>query len=561
MAEFKKIGYHDMRAEAVRGNLPRLIGRREELARLMRIISRRMMNNCIIVGPHGCGKSALLRGFAAEAARSERHRHLVIAELVSGHLHEMAETAEGDARYAEALSTLPVGIILMDDFGRTVSGDSALAARLTRLYVGFLKKPEVRMILVMEPQEHAWFVKKHPAFLQPFEILNLKNQSPAEYTGILRGILPRFNREHRLVVGTDILRSLVNYAERFPVLGQLPRSAISLLDESLAAAATMGSRDLTEEIISTVVAGKTGIPKTSLQPNQLQSLGRLGEDLNARVIGQSAAIARIASVVQRAALGMRNPNKPLGSFLVLGPSGVGKTETAKLIAEKVFGRAASFTRFDMSEFGQEHTVQRLIGAPPGYLGHESGGALTNALKNEPHSLVLLDEIEKAHPKVFDIFLQVLDDGRLTSGQNETVDARHGIFMATSNVAAEQIAEAYAAGEDIQSPDFLAERIMPALRETFRLEFINRFDAILVFNPLTVSALLKVAELEIKKIEERLARHNVRFEIDPVILERKVRALADPRFGARPIKRFIEEACESLLVKSLLGEQAKNQGAS
>ena len=205
----------------------------------------------------------------------------------------------------------------------------------------------------------------------------------------------------------------------------------------------------------------------------------------------------------------------------------------------------------MSEFKQDHTVQRLIGAPPGYIGYEEGGALTNALRQEPHSLVLLDEIEKAHPKVFDVFLQVLDDGRLTSGQNETVDARNAIIMATSNAAVAEILEAHAKGENIEDESFIRERAIPILVKTFRPEFINRFDSILLFKPLSIPSLVQVAQLEIKKIEKRLTKYMVRFEVEPRVLEDRIRRMADPRFGARPVKRFIEETCETLLVESLL----------
>jgi ATP-dependent Clp protease ATP-binding subunit ClpB len=225
-----------------------------------------------------------------------------------------------------------------------------------------------------------------------------------------------------------------------------------------------------------------------------------------------------------------------------------------LVAEHLFGRSESFTRIDMSEFQQDHTVQRLIGAPAGYLGYEEGGALTNALRREPHSLILLDEIEKAHPKVFDIFLQVLDDGRLTSGQNETVDVRNAVIMATSNAGVDRILAALEEGGDTSSDVFIQERIIPILAETFRMEFINRFDSILVFNPLTLPALMRIAELEVRKTEKRLARHKVRFDIDLKQIEERIRAIVDPRLGARPVKRFIEDTCETLLAESLLANR-------
>ena len=276
----------------------------------------------------------------------------------------------------------------------------------------------------------------------------------------------------------------------------------------------------------------------------------LEQTLGARIVDQDGAIKSISTTLQRAKLGLRSPDRPLGSFLMLGPSGVGKTETAKCVAELLFGKSDNFIRFDMSEFQQDHTVQRLIGAPAGYIGYGEGGALTNALRKEPHSLVLLDEIEKAHPKVFDIFLQVLDDGRLTSGENETVDARNAIVMATSNAAVAEILEACKDGS-IDDDTFVAEKIMPILTATFRPEFINRFDKVVIFKPLALPSLMRIAQLEIAKTERRLAKHRVRFEIKNEELQGHIERMADPRFGARPVKRFVEETCETLLMRSLL----------
>jgi len=205
----------------------------------------------------------------------------------------------------------------------------------------------------------------------------------------------------------------------------------------------------------------------------------------------------------------------------------------------------------MSEFGQEHTVQRLLGAPPGYVGYDAGGYLTNAVREEPHSLILLDEIEKAHAKAFDVFLQVLEDGRLTSGQGETVDFTQSIIAATSNAAVPEIMAGWERGEDIHSPEFLQQTIIPALSKSFRLEFLNRFDAIIVYKPLTADDLLAIASLEIAKVEARTAKYKIRFRIDPEVLKTRVSALVDPRFGARPVKRFVEETCETLVAKALL----------
>lgn len=556
MADFKKIEYYNLRAEANSGKLPELVGRAEELERLTRVAGRRINNNCIIVGAAGSGKTTLLRGFAKAASQNPANQDRQYVQFDSEHIHELGESEGNFVRYQEALATLPRSTVIIDDFGRVISGNSLLLKSFSRLYTSLLKKSEVQLILSVQPQEYAWIESEHTQFLQSFETIILKNQTLAEYTQIVSAAVPRLTQDHPVAVPATVISELVGLNEKFPKLGQLPRSGIALLDECLSAAVVAGKKELTEDIVERVVASKTGVPVAKLKHDELSALANLETDLAQRIIGQDGALKKISAAIQRAALGMRNPNKPRGSFLMLGPSGVGKTETAKLIAEKMFGHTESFIRFDMSEFAQEHTVARLIGAPAGYIGHDEGGALTNALKHQPHSLILLDEIEKAHSKVFDIFLQVLDDGRLTSGQNETVDARHAIIMMTSNIGVADILDAVEAGADINDEAFIKSKLMPALSQSFRLEFLNRFDHILAFNPLGLDALMRIAELEIKKVEARLAKHDVTFQIDPAVLRERLKTMADPRFGARPVKRFIEETCESLLVRSFFNQTPK-----
>ncbi|MDD5050683.1 MAG: AAA family ATPase [Candidatus Pacebacteria bacterium] len=549
---FKKIEYFDLRKEVRAGKLPNVIGRTEEMERLTRVVTRKISNNVLVVGSNGIGKTTLVYGWMKKMAGKKEFDSLQFVQLDAEHLYELEN--ETYAKYFEqALITLPPSVLFIDNFGRAVFGNGSLLKNIFRLYQILLKKSHVRIVLALEPNEYAWLEREHPAFVKSFETIQVKNQTSLEYAQILERALPNLNGEHILVSAT-VLKEIVGFVERFPKLGQLPRGAVSLLDESLGFAVSLGKKELSDDIIASVVAGKTGIPKAQLKPDELHVLKNLESVLSERIINQKGAIKKIAATLQRAKLGIRNPNKPLGSFLMLGPSGVGKTETAKLIAENMFGRSETFIRFDMSEFGQDHTVQRLIGAPAGYIGYENGGALTNALREEPHSLILLDEIEKAHPKVFDIFLQVLDDGRLTSGQNETVDARHSIIMATSNIAVDEILKEFEKGTDLGSEAFLKETIIPALAKTFRLEFLNRFDSILIFNPLSLKGLVEVAQLEIKKIEARLSKHRVQFDIDPKLLEARIKTMVDPRFGARPVKRFIEETCESLLARSLLNKK-------
>jgi ATP-dependent Clp protease ATP-binding subunit ClpA len=559
MNKTKKIAYHDLREEAQRERLPALVGRRDEIARLDRLLGQRINNNALVVGPSGIGKTALIYGWVRHLSGHPRYDRYALLQLDTEHLYELGSDAALEERYAEAFAHMPACVLFIDDFGRELGKNAALAQHIHRVYKHLLMRPDVHVVLALDPHEHAWLLREYPAFTHLFETLVLKNQTTSEYARILAKKVPLLNSRHRVIVPDDSLLEIVALAERFPSLGQLPRSAIHLLDESVSSCATQEQKILTSEAIIQLVEAKTGVPGARMKQGELQGIKDLADTLNKHIVDQREAIAKIAATLQRAKLGLRNPHRPLGSFLLLGPSGVGKTETAKCVAEIMFGRAESFTRIDMSEFQQEHTVQRLIGAPPGYVGYEEGGALTNALRKEPHSLILLDEIEKAHPKVFDVFLQVLDDGRLTSGQSETIDARHAIFMATSNAAVQEILEAHAQKRHIDDESFVAETVLPILAKTFRLEFINRFDSILVFKPLTVSSLVQVAQLEIRKIEKRLAKHHVRFDIEPHVLEERIRHIADPRFGARPVKRFIEETCETLLMQSLLKEP-RHRGA-
>ncbi|MEK9154287.1 MAG: AAA family ATPase [Patescibacteria group bacterium] len=551
----KKIEYYNLREETLARRLPAFIGRTQEMERLNRIVDRRVNNNVLIIGPDGIGKTTLVYGWVRHLQQYASYESCAFLQLDIEHIYALDNDYGLEAHYSNALLSLPESVLFIDDFGREVYKNPALMQRISRLYKQLLKKQHVHVVLTLEPHEYAWLESEYPAFVHLFETIRLKNQSAAEYTRILSRAIPRLNKHHGVIVPDNALKEIIAYADRFPILGQMPQAAIQVLDEAIAHSAARASRVLEQDAIAHVVEIKTGIPKTRLTHDELDGIRTLEKRLNARVVNQRRAVKKIATTLQRAKLGLRNPSRPLGSFLLLGPSGVGKTETAKCVAELMFDSAESFIRFDMSEFQQDHTVQRLIGAPAGYVGYEEGGALTNALRKEPYSIILLDEIEKAHPKVFDVFLQVLDDGRISSGQNETVDARNAIIMATSNVAVSEILEACRTHPTMDEQILIREKVLPVLTKTFRLEFINRFDAIILYQPLTIQGLVQIALLEIRKVEQRLKQHKVRFEIEPVVLEQQIRRIADPRFGARPIKRFVEETCETLLMQSLLGANA------
>lgn len=548
----RTIPYYNLREEITLKRLPAIVGREAQVRRLDRLIGRRLGNNALIVGPAGCGKTALAWGWMRHLSVQRRCDAYALLQFDADHISMLGDDASLDESYGETLASVPRSVILIDDFGREISNKPALAERMQRLYKPLLARPDVHVVLTLLSHEYTWLLAEYPAFANQFEHLSLDGMTDFEYARILRKKMPALNPDRRVVVTDDVLEDAVSLARRYAgALGALPRSAINLLDESLSLCAAERGTVLSRADVALVIEAKTGVPAAGTAQAERDNVKHLGERLSERVIGQNGPINTIVTTLQRAKLGLRDPNRPLGSFLMLGPSGVGKTESAKALAEIVLGRSECFTRIDMSEFQQEHMVQRLIGAPPGYVGYEEGGALTNALKREPHSLILLDEIEKAHPKVFDIFLQVLDDGRLTSGQGETIDAKDAIIMATSNAAVAEILDAHDRGVDIAGGSFVRDALLPILAKTFRLEFLNRFDAIVVFAPLSEEGLLKIALLEVQKIEKRLVRHRIRFDIEQSALAEEIRRLNDPRFGARPVKRFIEETCETLAAQSLL----------
>lgn len=546
MSQFPKLKYYDLSLEAQKGRIVPLIGRVDEVERITRVLQRRLHSNCLIVGPSGSGKTSLVHGWAA-AAHEGLGRPIVQIEAAS--FHVLGSHNPMLSRFQEALESMPPCVLVIDNWGALVCNQPDIVNYFLQLLPPLVASARVRLVLVMETKEYKWLESEQPNFLTWFETITLKPQAEGEQAQIAAQTVRRL-RAQDLILPSEVVNLAVHLGERFASLGPMPGAAVRLLDESLALSEQHG-RTITEEEVYQVMADKTGVPMQRLRASDKDMLKNLETELNARIVGQSAALRRLSAAITRAKLGLKNPNKPLGSFLLLGPSGVGKTETAKFVAEKIFGTKNSFVRIDMSEFGEAHTVARLIGAPAGYVGFDAGGGLTNAVKQEPYSLVLLDEIEKAHPKIFDVFLQVLDDGRATSGQGETIDFTHTIIMATSNLAVPEIIEAHQHGDDIHSERFYQEKLMPALAKAFRLEFINRFDAVLVFKPLDPSDLLAIAQLTIKKVEARAAQHNIKFKIDPNVLVQKIQNLADPRFGARPVVRFVESVCEDLISRKLL----------
>jgi len=309
--------------------------------------------------------------------------------------------------------------------------------------------------------------------------------------------------------------------------------------------AAMVKEEVTADDIAAVVASWTGIPAGRLLEGETQKLLRMEEELGRRVVGQAEAVREVSDAVRRARAGIADPNRPTGSFLFLGPTGVGKTELAKALAEFLFDDERAMVRIDMSEYAEKHSVARLVGAPPGYVGYEEGGQLTEAVRRRPYSVVLLDEVEKAHPEVFDILLQVLDDGRLTDGQGRTVDFRNVILILTSNSGSQYLI-------DVTTPyDVRREQVLSVVRQQFRPEFLNRLDAMVMFEPLDRDQLAKVAHIQIEQLQRRLDDRRITITVSDEAMQWLVNKGFDPVYGARPLRRLVQTAIGDKLAKGIL----------
>ena len=337
------------------------------------------------------------------------------------------------------------------------------------------------------------------------------------------------------------------------------RDELNKLSEEWKNQTTTETKVVTEEEIANIVSNWTGVPVTKLREEDTQRLLHMEEILHQRVIGQDEAVKAVSRAVRRAHSGLKNPKRPIGSFLFLGPTGVGKTELARALAEVLFDNEDAIVRIDMSEYMEKHAVSRLVGAPPGYVGHDEGGQLTEAVRRKPYSIVLLDEIEKAHPDVFNILLQVLDDGRLTDSQGRTVDFKNTVIIMTSNIGASNIKTAGTMGfsadtskeEEKAAYDKMKARVLDALKATFRPEFLNRVDETIVFHALEKAHILSIVDLMMRDLHKRLQEQDIAMEVTPEAKEKLVEEGYDPAYGARPLRRTIQRLVEDPLAEDLL----------
>ncbi len=619
----------DLTELARQGKLDPVIGRDEEIKRVMQILTRRTKNNPVVVGEAGVGKTAIAEGVAQkiaaddvpESLRNRRVMALDMGALVAGskfrgEFEERLKAVMDEVREAQG------EVILFIDEIHTVVGAGAAEGSVdaSNMLKPALAHGELQCIGATTLDEYRKFIEKDKALerrLQPVYI----NEPDAKATlAILKGLRPRYEAHHKIKISDQALDAAVNLSQRYISDRHLPDKAIDLIDEaasklrletesappevkslekrlkqltneeeaasqrqeyekaaqlkverlqleeeySQAKSQWLKHQKIEEEVgkedIALLVASWTGIPVSQMLEGEAEKLVHMEERIHERLINQEEAVMAISEAIRRSRAGLKDPKRPIGSFMFLGPTGVGKTELAKTLAWFLFGDENTMVRLDMSEYQEKHTVSRLIGAPPGYVGYDEGGQLTELVRRRPYRVILLDEIEKAHPEVFNSLLQVLDDGRLTDGHGRTVDFKNTVVIMTSNAGVELIKRQSTIGFAVpkdkvkaarSSYEQMQEKVMTEVKKTFRPEFLNRIDEIIVFHELSEEQLRSIVDLMAKDLQNRLADRKLAIKISDKAKSWLAEVGYDPVYGARPLRRAIEQHVENPLSSKLL----------
>jgi ATP-dependent Clp protease ATP-binding subunit ClpC len=591
----------DLTEDASNDRLDPLIGRDGEIERVVQILCRRTKNNPVLIGEPGVGKTAIVEGLAQRIVRGEVPSFLENKRILSLDISLIVAGTKYRGQFEERLKQImrelidnPQYIVFIDELHTLVGAGSAEGSLdAANILKPALSRGEIQCIGATTPAEFRKSIEKDRSLERRFQAVKVPPPTEEEAIEILKGVRERYESFHQVRYTDDALEAAVRQSTRYIPDRFLPDKAIDVIDEAgarvkLRVRAEQGNLDdlsasLTEweratygraqapivddeedqivmgEVnrtdIEEVIARWTGIPIVSLKEEESKKLLRIEMELHKRVISQRPAISALARAIRRSRAGLKNPHRPVGSFLFLGPTGVGKTEVARCLAEFLFGSQRSMIRFDMSEFMEKHAVSKLIGSPPGYVGHEEGGQLTERIKRSPYSVLLFDEIEKAHPDIFNILLQVFEDGILTDALGNTVDFKNAIIIMTSNIGARFIQKKGALGfqgsNDVSRAK-LEETVMTSVRQTFNPEFINRLDEIIIFDELGDEELLDVLQLQIDQINATMSNHGfiVRLADDA---KRWIvnKTCADRSYGARPLRRALQKYVEDPLSESLI----------
>ncbi len=623
LSELSKFGTN-LNKQAQEGKLDPVIGRKEEIDRVIQILSRRTKNNPVLIGEPGVGKSAVVEGLAQAIVKGNVPEILADKIVFSLDIASMLAGARyrGDfeERLKKAIEIVKENgniVLFIDEIHTIVGAGSTGEGNMdaANILKPMLSRGELQTIGATTIDEYRKYIEKDAALERRFQPIHVEAPSPEETVEILKGLRDKYESHHGVTIPDEAIMSAVTLSDRYITDRFLPDKAIDLIDEAasrvrldsynspreakqkeaelnaliaqkndakrrddlerairinkeiervnkelddirIAASKNAPNRDklmITPDDIAKIVSNWTGVPVVKLTQTEAQKLLDLESTLHQRVIGQDNAVTAVSNAIRRARAGLKSQDEPVGSFIFVGPTGVGKTELSKALAETVFGNENSIIRVDMSEYMEKHTVSKMVGAPPGYVGFDEEGQLTERVRRKPYSVVLFDEIEKAHPDVLNIMLQLLDDGRLTDSKGRVVSFKNCIIIMTSNVGATEVGQRQTLGfiaNKTAEYENMRERYMDALKSKFRPEFLNRTD-IIVFHKLEKEDTAKIAEIMLASLRKRLAIMDIDMEITPPAMDLIVEKGYDNNYGARPLKRVIQKNIEDKLSEEIL----------
>lgn len=560
----------DLTQLAQEGKLDPMVGREVEIERVIQILSRRKKNNPILIGEPGVGKSAIVEGLAlrivnneAGALQGKRIVTLEMASMVAGTTYR----GQFEERMKQVLTELqnhPEVILFVDEIHTIIgAGNASGSLDAANILKPALSRGEVQCIGATTTAEYAKSIEKDGALERRFQKVQIRPTTADETLNILVRLSAHYAQYHHVVYSEEVLKACVNLSERYLTDRAFPDKAIDVMDEvgarSHARQQAIGDTEaepymITTDDVAGVVSMMSGVPVQRVATAENERLRMMGERLKKRIIGQDKAVETVVRAIQRSRLGLRDPKRPIGTFFFLGQTGVGKTYLTQCLAEEMFGSKDAMIRFDMSEFMEKHTVSLLVGAPPGYVAHEDGGKLTEAVRRKPYSIILFDEIEKAHPDIFNVLLQVMDEGRLTDRQGHIVDFRNTIIVLTSNVGTRQLQEfgtgiGFAANEMDQKQ--VNATLLKALQKQFPPEFVNRIDNVVTFEPLSRDTIAQIVRIEVSLLQQRLKAQGHHLSVSPQVSEQLVDKSFDRKNGARPVKRAVQTYLEDPLTDILL----------
>jgi ATP-dependent Clp protease ATP-binding subunit ClpC len=612
------------------GKLDPVIGRENEIERVMQVLSRRTKNNPVLIGEPGVGKTAVVEGLAQAIYKNDVPETLKDKQLYSLDLGALVAGSRYRGDFEERLKKVLKeiksrgDIILFIDEIHTLVGAGAAEGAIDAASIlkPMLARGELQTIGATTLDEYRKHVEKDAALERRFQPIQVKEPSVAHTIEILKGLRDRYETHHRVSITDGALSAAANMADRYISDRFLPDKAIDLIDEAgsrlrikrmtapaelrefdekianarkekesaidgqdFELAATLRDKEKTlitekqeaeknwkatdldkvtevdEELIAQVLSASTGIPVFKLTEEETARLLRMEDELHNRVIGQDQAIKALSQAIRRTRAGLKDPRRPGGSFIFAGPSGVGKTELSRTLASFLFGDQDALIQLDMSEYSERHTASRLFGAPPGYVGYDEGGQLTEKVRRRPFSVVLFDEIEKAHPDIFNSLLQVLEDGRLTDSQGRTVDFKNTVIIMTTNLGTRDISKSLGLGfanadDDLTNYERMKGKVSDELKSHFRPEFLNRIDDIIVFHQLTKPQIIQIVDLMLKNLDDRLQAKDMGIELTPAAKDLLAERGYDPLLGARPLRRVIQREIEDGLSERILFGELK-----